>query len=150
MKKLFIYYSHTGNGDIVAEHLQKQGIEIRKVMRKKKLPKSFFFCMMTGGFLAGTNHKDKLVDFDPDISSYDEVIIGSPIWNARFSSPINAVLSQVNFDGKKLSFLFYSGSGEGPKALERIQKEHPEAKAIFLKEPTKHPEELKKLDALFA
>ena len=148
MKKLFIYYSYTGNGEIVAEYLAKKKIDLRKVTAKKKLPKSFFFGMLTGGFLASIKYKDELVDFDTDISEYDEIIIGSPIWNARVSSPITGVLAKLNLKDKKLVFVFYAGSGEGKHALKRLTKEYPEAEIIFLKEPKKYPEELAKLDNL--
>ena len=148
MKKLFIYYSFTGNGEVVAKEMEKKGYELRKVIRKKKMPKSFFWGMMVGGFLAGTKHKDKLVDFNDDIKEYDQIVIGGPIWNGRFSSPINTVLAKLNLKEKDVTFLFYSGSGEGKKALKRIQKQHPSAKYIFLKEPKKYPEELQKLEQL--
>ena len=146
MKTLFIYYSFTGNGDIVADYLKDKGIDIRQVVRKKKLPKSFFWGVMTGGFLAGLNHKDKLVGFDPNINGYDSIIIGSPIWNGRFSTPINTVLSELNLTNKKVTFVFCSGSGEGEKALKKVNKLYKDAKVIILKEPKKHPEELKKLE----
>ena len=149
MKKLFIYYSYTGSGNVVAAFLKENGVEIRQVIRKKKLPTSFFWGIMAGGFLAGIKHKDKLDGFDENIEEYDEIIIGSPIWNARVSSPINTVLSKLDLKEKKLSFVFYAGSGEGKKALKRINKEYPNAKIIFLKEPKKYPEELKKLKELF-
>ena len=148
MKSLFIYYSFTGNGDVVADNLKEKGVDIRQVVRKKKLPKSFFFGVMTGGFLAGINHKDKLVDFDSNIDGYDRIIIGSPIWNGRFSSPINTVLSFLDLKGKEVEFLFCSGSGEGNKAVKRINKQYSGSKITFLKEPKKHLDELKKLDAI--
>lgn len=148
MKSIYIYYSYTGNGEIVAEELNKKGVEIRKVVRKKKLPKSFFFGVMTGGFLAGIKHKDKLVDFDSNIEEYEQIIIGSPIWNARFSSPINTVLSKLDLSNKQVTFVLYSGSGEAKKAVKRINKEYANAKVIILKEPKKYPEELKKLDEI--
>lgn len=148
MKKLFVYYSYTGNGEIVAGRMAELGYELRVVKRKKKLPKSFFWGVMTGGFLAGIGKKDKLVDFDENIADYDEIVIGSPVWNARFSSPVNTVLSKLNFEGKKLTFVLYSGSGEAPKAVERIGKEHPNAKIVLLKEPKKYPDELEKLKNL--
>ena len=145
MKSLFIYYSNTGNGDIVAKQLEAQGIDVRKAIRKKKMPKSFFWNVMTGGFLAGIHAKDKLVDFDPSLDGYDRILIGSPIWNGRFSSPINTVLSKLNLEGKELAFVFYSGSGEAKVALKRVAKKYPKAKAVVLKEPKKYPEELKRL-----
>lgn len=147
MKKLFIYFSLTGNGDLVADHLKEKGFEIRKVEMKKRLPKSFFFCIMTGGFLAGTGAKSKLKPYDQNIDGYDEIIIGSPIWNGRFSSPLNRLLNDIDFKGKNIKFVFTAGSGEGKKALEKANKLYPEAKCIFLKEPRKYNEELNKLDA---
>ena len=146
MKKLFLYCSYTGNGDIVAETFKNKGYDIRKFETKKGLPKSFFWSMMVGGFQAGMNKKAKLKPFDQDISMYDEIVIGSPIWNARFSPALNGLLATLDFSMKKLSFVFCSGSGEGQKAVERLQKEYPDAIYTFLKEPKKYPEELKKLD----
>ena len=32
MKKIFIYFSETGNGDVVADYLKDKGYEIRKVL----------------------------------------------------------------------------------------------------------------------
>ena len=42
MRKIFIYYSLTGNGDFVASKMLENGYEVRKVIEKKKMPKSFF------------------------------------------------------------------------------------------------------------
>ena len=146
MKKLFLYYSNTGNGDVVAEVFKKKGYDIRKFDTIKKLPKSFFWAMMVGGFQAGAKKKAKLLPFNQDISSYEEVVIGSPIWNRTFTPALNALLSVLDLSTSKLSFVFYSGSGEGKKAVERLQKEFPNAPYIFLQEPKKYPEQLKKLD----
>ena len=149
MNKLLIYYSYTGNGDIVAKAFEEKGYDLRRVERKKKLPKSFFFGIMTGGFLASIKHKDKLVNFDPDISQYQKIAIEGPIWNGRFSSPINTVLKSLDLKDKDLTFVFCAGSGEGKKALERVNKEYPSSKVIFLKEPKKYPDELEKLEGAF-
>ena len=146
MKKLFIYYSYTGRGDIVAQKMQEKGYDIRKVETVKSLPKSFFWGMMVGGFQAGTKKKAALKEFDQDISNYEEIVIGSPIWNGAFTPAINSVLSLLDLSNKKLSFVFYSGSGEGKKAVKRINKEYPNTPYIFLKDPKKYPEELNKLD----
>lgn len=146
MKKLFLYYSYTGNGDIVAEVFKNKGYDIRKFDTVKRLPKSFFWGMMVGGFQAATNQKAKLKPFDQDISAYDEVVIGSPIWNDKFTPALNGLLATLDFSSKKLSFVFYSGSGEGKKAVKRLEKEFPNASYIFLQEPKKYPEQLRKLD----
>ena len=147
MKQIFIYYSLTGNGDFIAEKLNKE-IDKRKVIMKKKMPKRFFFMVLSGGFLAGLKVKSKLKDFDNDVSGYDEIIIGSPIWNGRFSTPINTVLSSIDLNNKSLTFILYSGSGEAPKTISLINHKYPGSKVIILQEPKKHLDELEKLGNL--
>ena len=146
MKKLFVYYSYTGNGEVVAQKMQEKGYELRRVETQKGLPKVFFFAMMSGGFQASLKKKAKLKEFDYDISNYDEVVIGSPIWNARITPAINTLLANINLEGKNVSFVFYAGGGEGKHALKRINKEYPGVRCVFLKQPKDYPEELNKLD----
>ena len=112
---------------------------------KKGLPKSFFFSVLTGGFLAGLGVKSKLKEYDHNIEGYDEIIIGGPIWNGRFSSPLNRLLKDIDFSNKNVKFIFTAGSGEGKKALKKANKLFPNAECIFLKEPKKYPEELEKI-----
>ena len=98
--------------------------------------------------MAGLNLKGKLVNYDNNVEGYDEVVIGSPIWNGKFPPAINSVLKQTNLNGKKLSFVLYSGSGEGPKAVEKIQKLYPDATIYKLKDPKTHEFEYDKIAAL--
>lgn len=148
MSKLFIYYSLTGSGDVVATKMNEKGYELRKVTEKKKMPKKFFFMVLFGGFRAGMGLKGKLVSYNNDISSFEDVVIGSPIWNGRLTPAINSVLEQTDFKDKKLSFVFYSGSGEGKGAEKKVKKLFPDAKIVFLKEPKKYEKELEKLGNL--
>lgn len=147
MKKLFIYYSLTGNGDEVAKALKDQNYEIRKVKSKIKYPRSLFPLMMKGGYRAMTEKKDPLQDFDTDISKYDKIIIGSPVWDDRLAPATNAILDILDLKDKNPEFVLYSGSGQAQKATEKI-------KALFNKEPTilkapkKHKAELEKLKNL--
>ena len=150
MSKLFIYYSHTGNGELVSKIFESQGYKIRKVEEEFKMPKAFFFQMMVGGFRAGTNQKGKLIDYNNDVSSYDEIVIGSPIWNGKLPPTTNSIIAETNFEGKKLSFVLYSGGGEAPKAEKHIKLLYKDAIVIHLQEPKKYNDQLKKLDVLFA
>lgn len=143
MKKIFIYYSLSGNGDKVANYLKDKDIDIRKVETKEILPSNTILRILAGGFLAGINHKDKLVDFDSNISKYDEVIIGSPIWNDHLSCPINTVLDEIDLVGKKTVFILYSGNGYTKKAQEKIKNKYPDGEIIHLKEPKKYKATLK-------
>lgn len=146
MKKLFIYYSLTGNGDLVAEYLKEKEYDIRKIETKEPLPKNYVLRILTGGYKAMINYKDKLIDFDVNIDEYDKIVIGSPVWNARLSSPINTVLKLLDLKDKKVKFILYAGSGQAPKAKEYIEKNYSQANMVILKEPLKNKEELEKLN----
>ena len=145
MGKLFIYFSNSGNGELVAEKLKEKEYDIVKVVPKKALPKSFFSLIMQGGFLAGIKNKMKIEDLNVDFSSYDEITIGTPIWNGRISPPINTILAMPKLKEKKLSFVLYAGGGQAPKSIKRLNKEFPGAEIVILKEPKKYPEELEKI-----
>ena len=140
MKKLFIYYSLSGNGDVVSEYLSSS-YDIRKVTTAEPLPGSYFFSILVGGFKAMKNHKDKLYNFDNDIKDYDEIIIGSPIWNDRLCTPINGVLNELDLTNKKVNFVLYSGSG---KNINEKYKVVP----YVLKAPKNNNKELNKLKEL--
>ena len=124
------------------------GYDVRKV-NAKSLKKNNFWNIFKGGFLAGIGAKSKLIDYNNDVSNYDEIIIGSPIWNGKFSCPINTVLAKTNLDNKNLKFVLYSGSGEAKKAIKKIIKKYPNAQIIVLKEPKKYNEELEKINGGF-
>lgn len=147
-KRIFIYYSLSGNGDLVADYLYKKDIDIKKVEvdKKNKLTNNMFLRIVVGGFKALINYKDVLVNFDDNIQMYDEVIIGSPIWNSRLSSPINSVLDKINLKNKKVTFILYSGSGTSKKATEKINKLFSNACIINIKEPIKNSKELEKIN----
>ena len=148
MKKLVIYYSHTGSSELVAKTLEEKGYEIRRVEEKKKLPKSFFWSMMVGGFRAGTAQKGKLVDYNPDVSKYDEIVIATPIWNGLPTPVLNSIIDKTDFSDKKLCFVFSAGGGEAPKTVKKIHKIFPDANIIVLKDPKKYPNELEKIKDL--
>lgn len=144
MKKLFIYFSYTGNGDYVAKYYKSHNYDVRKVISKKKYFKNKFLMIMNGGFRSLIKAKDKLDNFDNKVDSYGEIVIGSPIWFDRLCPAINSVLNCINLEDKKLTFVLYSASGEANKASERINKLY-KAKIIVLKEPKNNKDEIKKL-----
>ena len=144
MKKIFIYYSMYGNGDLVSDIYKEKGYDIRKVISKVNYPKKMFPLMMIGGFKALFKIKDKLIDFNNNIDDYDEIVIGTPIWFDRVSAPINSVLKVLNLTNKKVSFILWSASGNATKAVERISKEY-NTNITILKEPKKNKDELKKI-----
>ena len=145
MSKLLIYYSFSGNGDVVAEALKGKGFEIRKVETKLKLRKSLFLQMMKGGFLASIGAKPKLINYDNNVDDYDEIYIGAPIWNGRLACPVNTILSDTNLKTKNVTFVLCSGSGTAKHADKKISKLYPNARIIHLQQPKDNIGEVNKL-----
>jgi len=146
--KLLIYYSLSGNIDLVANKLRLKGYDTIKLKTKWLPPKHIFPLMMCCGFLALIGKKMKLIGFNVDLNKYDEVVIASPIWNGRISCPINTVLNQLNFKDKKVSIILSSASGKAKPAIRKINKKYKPSNLIVLREPKKNPLELNKLDVL--
>ena len=148
MKTIFIYYSYSGNGDVVADFLKGKDIDIRKVESNYKLSNILFFQMMKGGFDALRKKKPKLINYDNNIEEYDHIIIGTPIWNSRLAPVCNSILDKTDLSNKKITFILYSGSGEAKNAYKRLKASYQNSNIIILKQPKKYKEELEKLKEL--
>ena len=145
MKKLFVYHTETGNGDLVADFYKEKKYDV-EIIKAKKLPKAFVLQILTGGFKASVGIKDKVGDLENDLDKYDEIVIGSPIWNDRLCSPVRGLLSKYDFKDKKLKFVLYSASGKANVAEKFIKDNYPSAKVIVLKQPKDNKDELSKLE----
>ena len=122
MKKYFVYFSATGNGDYLAALLKDLDYEPVKVEMVKPMGKIGFWKILSYGGKAMMNQKAKIKDIDLVLKGDDEVVIGSPIWNDRLSTPINAVLAKFDFNKETTQFLFYPAGSEAKKASKQITK----------------------------
>ena len=103
MKRIIVYYSLSGNTEeavkIIAEKL---GCEILKLETVKPLPKAFLAQMFVGGAQVAMNIIPKIKPIDKDINEYDEIIIGTPIWNRKGVPAINAFLKDSGIEKRLL------------------------------------------------
>lgn len=143
MKKYFIYYSHSGNGDFLAELLTKSDVSLIKIQPKKHIKKMGFFRILKYGGLAMMGKRTPIQNIDLVLDKEDVVVIGSPIWNDRIATPILTLLDKYEFDKKTTQFVFYSGGGEAKHAIKQITKLGFEKEAIVLKQPLSNKEEAK-------
>ena len=143
--KYFIYFSASGNGDLIADYLKDQGYTPMKVEMVKPIKKVGFFTILKYGFRAGSGKKEKIKQLNLDLKSDDEVIIGSPIWNDKLSTPINAVLDQFSFDKENTRFILYP-AGEGTKkSIAQLEKLGFKQKPIVYSNPKKNSEIIKEI-----
>ena len=143
--KYFIYFSATGNGDYLAELLKEQGYQIVKVEMVKPMGKVGFWKILSYGGKAMFKQKAKIKELNLHLKEDDEVVIGSPIWNDRLSTPINALLVKFVFNKETTKFILYP-AGEGTKkSLTQIAKLGFKKIPLVISYPLKKQEAAKEL-----
>lgn len=129
MKKLVVYYSLSGNTEEAAKKIaEKSGADLLKLQTKKNMPKSFAAQIFVGGGQVMLNHIPELLPYEKDVDAYDEIILGSPIWNSKGVPAVNAFLKNENTAKKVTALFFLSGGGDTKKGLEAITKKLPNLK----------------------
>lgn len=130
MKRLVVYYSLSGNTEEAAKKIaEKSGADLLKLQTKKNMPKSFAAQIFVGGGQVMLNHIPELLPYEKDVYAYDEIILGSPIWNSKGVPAVNAFLKNENTAKKVTALFFLSGGGDTKKGLEAITKKLPNLKA---------------------
>ena len=143
--KYFIYFSATGNGDYLAELLKEYGYTPIKIEMVKPIGKIGFWKILSYGGKAMFNKKAKIKDIDLELKEADVVVVGSPIWNDRLSTPINALLAKFDFNKETTKFILYP-AGEGTKkSFAQIAKLGFTQTPIVISYPLKKQEQAKQL-----
>ena len=121
MKTLVAYYSRTGNTERVAEALAKNlNADIGAIVSDTKGKGMGRLAMQ-----AFMRTRAKITPTTKDAASYNLVIIGSPVWAGKMSSPIRAYLAQNKKKFANVAFFCTHGnpSSEGSaKMLESMEK----------------------------
>ena len=143
--KYFVYYSNSGNGDYIAEILKEYGFKPLKIETLKPLKKMNFFRIIKYGGQAMSNKKTPIKDLSLDLKENDEVVVGSPIWNDRLSTPVNSFLAKYSLNKETTGFILYPAGKTTKKSLERIKKMGFVLPPVVVPYPKKYQEEAHKL-----
>ncbi len=110
MKNLIVYYSWTGNTEVVAKELHGLiGGDIDRIEEVKERKKGIGFFTGVFGALKGSKSRIKPMNFSPD--EYDNIFIGGPIWASNCAPAINSYLSSADLKGKNV-YLFITKADE--------------------------------------
>lgn len=103
-KMLIIYYSLSGNTKNIAEIIQKKtGGDLFEIETVKNYPSDYTACVKEAKRELETADLPELKKSPPDMSSYDLILVGSPVWWYTVSTPVMSFLKQADFAGKKVS-----------------------------------------------
>ena len=120
MKTLVAYYSRTGNTKRVAEALTENlNADIEAIMSDTKEKGTGRLAMQ-----AFLRVRAKITQTTNDAASYDMVVIGSPVWVGKMSSPIRTYLAQNKDKFTSVAFFCTHGnprSEGGVKMLESME-----------------------------
>ncbi len=116
MKTLIVYYSYSGNNEILAQHLQqKLSCDILKIEEKgKRWGISIFLDLMFQRVPRLKSHKSSL-------DRYEHFVFIAPIWAGKIASPLRAFLMNEKNHIRSYSFITVCGGGVGQ--LYTISKE---------------------------
>jgi flavodoxin len=111
---LVIYYSLTGNTKNIAEMIrEKTGGDAFEIETVKKYPADYSGIIAEAKRELETGELPALKKSPPDMSSYDLILVGSPVWWYTVSTPVMSFLKQADFAGKKVSAFCTHEGGVG-------------------------------------
>ena len=147
MKRAVVYYSLTGCTKKTAEYIAKEtGADLIRIDTVKEMPTGFKSQIMYGGMLATFGIKPKIKDVPDSIRSYDDIILGTPVWASTFAPALKALFSQKDIGSKVSSVFTYSGSGDNGKCIAKLSKFCPNIKnSVSLLDEGKGPREENKV-----
>lgn len=139
MKSLIVYYSLEGNTEYAAKRIADNlSADILRLRPKKAYSDKGFAKFFWGGKSAVMAEKPELEPYDIDLSAYERIIIGFPVWASNFTPPVRTFLfeNKSELKGKRFAAFACQSGGGAEKALAKLKKyigiESFEAEAVFI------------------
>lgn len=112
-KILITYYSYTGNTKYLAEKIQKEtGGDIAEIIPVTPYPNNYDEVVEMVKTEKVQNFMPELKPMEKDLSQYDIIFIGTPVWWYTISSPVRTFVAKNDFSGKIIvPFCTHGGGG---------------------------------------
>jgi flavodoxin len=109
-KTLIIYYSRTGNSRLISQVLQKE-LNAQVLEIKDLEDRSGALGYAGAGFDGFFDRHTTIEPTKADLSPYSNIVIVSPIWNWKLSTPIHTFIDNNRLEGKTV-VLFTNGNND--------------------------------------
>lgn len=122
-KPLVVYFSNFGNTKVIAENIQKRlNADILCLEPVVKYPKDkALFTAQINTEIAAKDYFPALANGKLDLSPYDVVVVGSPVWEGRAMPVVLSFLLKNDFAGK-IVYFFSTYSGDAGIAIDEMKK----------------------------
>lgn len=103
-KMLIAYYSHSGVTKYIAERLsERTGGDLFRIETVKTYPTRHSVHSEEAKRELQEGNLPALKKGPPDMSSYDLILVGGPVWWYTVATPVMSFLKQADFKGKKVA-----------------------------------------------
>lgn len=130
-KVLVLYYSQTSNTKAVATEIATRlGADIEEIVPTKPYDEDF---QATIERCKQDREQGLVTEIQPlkaDITKYDVVFLGYPVWFGTYAPPVITFLSQVDLSGKKVVPFCTFGSGGLESSMKDLAEAQPKAEIL--------------------
>lgn len=127
-KILVLFYSQTSNTKTVAQEISTRlGADMEEIMLVKPYDGDF---QATIGRCMEERKQGITPEIKPvaaDITKYDVIFMGYPIWFGTYAPPIESFLNKVDLQGKKIVPFCTFGSGGLDSSIKELTEKQPKA-----------------------
>ena len=114
-KMLIIFFSRTGNTETFVNYIKKNAnITSYRIIPAKPYPDNYNTMLEIAQQERNNNSRPEIKDPITDISEYNTILLGYPIWYSHIPNIVITQLEKLNFKGKTIyPFNTHGGSGVG-------------------------------------
>lgn len=129
-KILIAYYSYSGNTRAVADKIQDiTNGDIFEIKTKTAYPENYNEVVALAKEEKQNNIKPELTD-NGNVSGYDIIFLGTPVWWYTMAPPVKTFLSENDFSGKTIVPFCTHGGGGASSTYTDMQAIVPDAKVL--------------------
>lgn len=128
-KTLVVYYSYSGNTEIIAKKIQSQtGADLFKIETVKPYPTGYNEVVEQAKQEKASSYMPELKQKVANLQDYDTVFVGTPIWWYTMAPAVKSFLSENNLSGKTIIPFCTHGGGGCSAAFSDMEKFAPDSK----------------------
>ena len=128
MNKLVVYFSYTGNTKMIANKIrEKLNCDILEITTVIPYSEDYDTVVNDEQNSEASNRLPEIQDIGIDLSKYDEIILGTPVWWYRPVPAIRTFLNQNDLSGKTIK-PFATNAGWIGRTFIEIKKLCPNSK----------------------
>ena len=101
--KIIVYFSYTGHTKMIEESIKKKlQCDILEIKPEKPYSRDYELVVSEEQNNSSSNKTPEIENINIDLSKYDEIIIGTPVWWYTIAPVIRTFLKQNDLSNKKI------------------------------------------------